>query len=198
MEQHTEETLAALSFRDLQQAAKSLDLIAQGNRDDLTLRILQTQAERLDSVPSDESSTPAGADTDTDTSAGEQPPAADEKVAEDMTVTAPSPEPTVPAPTSTSALRAISPATKKVAAREISGYISAERYDKDTEQAVLTALAEGRQPCIVKGEGNVKFALKIFDKIFYRGDLSSDIPRKRDGVVMNLSRRLADANLLPY
>ena len=210
MELHTQETLDKLSFRELQQVVKSLDLVAQGNREELSARILEAQVALPpapeDVVPGDVVATgePPVEVTTTEQVESPTPPVevpvevvegptvevAPEVVEAPVKKVAPVKPQAVPA-------RVVSSAAKRHAGQMISGYLSSENYGKDVEQSVVAALECGEQPCIVKGEGNTKFELKIFPKIFNKADLSSDVSRA-DGALVNVSRRLADANLLPY
>jgi hypothetical protein len=220
---HTHESLSGLSFRNLQQVAKSFGLIAQGDRDNLTLRILEAQgsSEQVaeSSVTSEDAGAPDRAEIEetvsTDAEPSEVTPSDSAALAEEpsapevsnLNVEAPAvalPQPSkreeaVPAKsTKDTSNHPISAAAKRYAAQMIAGYITRENYDKSVEKQVLDALAAGQQPCVIKGKSNAKFEVKIFDKAFSRADLSSDVIPTRDGVVLNVARRLADANLIPY
>jgi hypothetical protein len=197
MELHTQETLAQLSFRDLQQTAKSLDLIAQGTRDDLTARILATQTGTI--VPEDSSATTVTVDAGS--FSAPEPPV---EVEGDVTITAAPAEPPAPVTAPPAAKPAVveaqplSGAAKRYVAQMVAGYVSVDGFTKEVEDTVLNAIAAKKQPCVVKGAGNTKFEVKVFDKTFDSSNPAGDIPAKQDGVVLNLSRRLADANLLPH
>ena len=206
MEIHTHASLDKLSFRELQQVVKSFNMVAQGNRDELSARILEAQS----ALPATPTETIEVADdvVPSDLTVTDAPPADAVTTERQVELTAPPAEIEVevvaapvekvaPAKIQNVAARAVSAAAKRHAGQMISGDLSGENYGKDVEQSVVTALERGEQPCIVKGEGNTKFELKIFTKIFNKADLSSDVSRA-DGALVNVSRRLADANLLPY
>lgn len=191
---HTQQTLAELSFRDLQQAAKDLGLNAQGNRDEITAKILDAQRNSapLDAapeVPEDEDE-PQPEVTTTDNAPSE--------IVDGNTPEASSVEPpagTVPLPTPAGA--ALTPSAKKLLARLAASYLTSAGYAGAVEDSVVTAIESGKQPCIVKGSGNTKFEVKVFDQAFCRDVVARDVPAGRGGVVMNLARRLADANQYP-
>tara|TARA_R110002110_G_scaffold8326_8_gene41884 strand:- start:1267 stop:1779 length:513 start_codon:yes stop_codon:yes gene_type:complete len=69
------------------------------------------------------------------------------------------------------------------------GNTSQEEFDK-----ILGALSAGHQPCVAEKGGNTRFEIKVFTQKFDRSDVQKDVTR-RDGVVLNLARRLSDANL---
>jgi len=181
---HTTQTLSDLSFRELQQTAKDLGLNAQGNRDEIIAKILEAQAS-----PAPPDVTP------------EEPASEPEIVAEvpgEADIAPEVPEDAPPAPRAEPFRRVtLAPSAKKLLARLASSYLTAAGYSGAVEDSVVAAVESGKQPCIVKGSGNVKFAVKVFDQAFCRGAVAQDVPAGRGGVVMNLARRLADANQLP-
>ena len=198
METYTQEILDSVSnYRDLQDIAKECGANARGSREELIERILAAQAalpvENPPEAPAEEEQPPPINDAE-----GEQPPTPEPLQEEEQP---PVPEPPAPQEVEEVAFgekRQISAAAKRQAGQMVAGYLSLEGYTKEVEQTLLSALEAGEQPCVVVGSGNAKFELKIFRQPFNRADVSNDIPAKRDGVVMNVSRRLADANLLPF
>ncbi len=215
---HTPESLEKLTFRELQHLIKSFKMSAQGDRENLTARILAAQASSKTATPVDDN-TPVGDDKETPATDAtppdadkETPPEEDEKEtpAADATTddadkeTPPvgeTPlqekeiyEPSTGAPALP--LRDIAPRALRRAKQLIACYISVESYDKTKEDEVRAALQRGYQPCVVKTKAG--FELTVFETRFVRADLSTDITPRRGGVLMNVSRRLADENLLPF
>lgn len=201
---HTIETLANLSFRDLQQVAKTFGLNAQGTRDDLVAKILSAQenGETPTSVPAEAAPEAVAAPAVTiDEGAGvvvEDPaPPAVAETPQPETVSVPVAAPAV-TQTAASTPLTLGASAKKTLQRLAASYLSAEGYTAAVEAEVVAAIEKGSQPCVVKGTGNTKFEIKVFPKTFVRSDVTQDIPAGRDGVVMNLARRLADVNLIPF
>ena len=87
--------------------------------------------------------------------------------------------------------------TAKLAVRQVvSSFLGAEAAaPKLTE--VCDAIEEGKQPCVVEGNGNAKFVVRVFDKPFNRADVTADIAPGLAGVSVNLARMLCSKNLYP-
>lgn len=64
-------------------------------------------------------------------------------------------------------------------------------------EGVINAIESGKQVCIVAGKGNRRYDVQVFDVPFDAADCSADIPPGRDGVSVNLTRRLAVQVLYP-
>lgn len=210
--QYTEEELRELSYRDLQGLAKELGQNAKGSTEELIDRILNPEAgDEVTTVPAgqtpsytpaDASATapdgPAGEDGADDVSAGVGSLPVSTSGAAGPVGEIGNPDPVgeyVPGVDDTKAVK-LTPRSKTAAGHIVAGYITAEAYTKDVEREVVGAIESGKQPCIVRGSGNTKFALKVFDTPFAVNDVKQDVVKSKE-VVLNIARRLADVNLYP-
>jgi hypothetical protein len=80
--------------------------------------------------------------------------------------------------------------------RSIGSLMGTEEAKAEIE-GVIHAIESGKQVCIVAGKGNRRYDVQVFDVPFDAADCSTDIPPGRDGVSVNLTRRLAVQVLYP-
>lgn len=202
METYTQETLdSIINYRDLQDVAKECGANARGSREELISRILEAQA----ALPSpSEVGSPDIEQVPADEPSADAPPTtlAQGDVAEGGPSLPPTSDTLEPEParkeTPAAPRKPVSAAAKRYAGQLVAGYLSSEGFTPEMEQELVAALEAGHQPCVVKGSGNTKFEFRVYPQPFNRAIIADDVPAKRDGVVMNVSRRLADANLLPF
>lgn len=95
----------------------------------------------------------------------------------------------------TPALR-LSAAARASLFKSIGSLMGTEEAKAEIE-GVIHAIESGKQVCIVAGKGNRRFDVQVFDVPFDAADCSADIPPGRDGVSVNLTRRLAVQVLYP-
>ena len=184
---HTIESLAELPRKtDVIAIAESMGLDTEGTRAEISRRIVDGLDAHIDiAIPAQ----PAAA---SDPSAIVIPAAATDAVAAVTIATVERLRPEVPA---APALRLSTPARASLF-KSIGSLMGTEEAKAEIE-GVIHAIESGKQVCIVAGKGNRRFDVQVFDVPFDAADCSGDIPPGRDGVSVNLTRRLAVQVLYP-
>ena len=184
---HTIESLAELPRKtDVIAIAESMGLDTEGTRAEISRRIVDGLDAHIDiTIPAQ----PAAA---SDPSAIVIPAAATDAVAAVTIATVERLRPEVPA---APALRLSTPARASLF-KSIGSLMGTEEAKAEIE-GVIHAIESGKQVCIVAGKGNRRFDVQVFDVPFDAADCSGDIPPGRDGVSVNLTRRLAVQVLYP-
>ena len=184
---HTIESLAELPRKtDVIAIAESMGLDTEGTRAEISRRIVDGLDAHIDiAIPAQ----PAAA---SDPSAIVIPAAATDAVAAVTIATVERLRPEVPA---APALRLSTPARASLF-KSIGSLMGTEEAKAEIE-GVIHAVESGKQVCIVAGKGNRRFDVQVFDVPFDAADCSGDIPPGRDGVSVNLTRRLAVQVLYP-
>ena len=204
---HTIESLAELPRKtDVIAIAESMGLDTEGTRAEISRRIVDGLDAHIDiAIPaqpaaaSDPSAvvipaavTDAVAAVTSDPSAIVIPAAVTDAVAAVTIATVERLRPEVPA---APALRLSTPARASLF-KSIGSLMGTEEAKAEIE-GVIHAIESGKQVCIVAGKGNRRFDVQVFDVPFDAADCSGDIPPGRDGVSVNLTRRLAVQVLYP-
>lgn len=183
---HTHSSLEAIRLKDdVIALAATMGVEAEGTRAELYARILAAQDAQL----------AAAVDVTT-------PELTDTSLASDGGATAASLEPSAAEPSATEppATEPLAPALHKVklsskatasAATLVASYLGEDAAALGN--GVVKALEAGKQPCIVTGTGNRRFALQVFDQPFNFSDASNDV----SDVCVNIARRLASRLLYP-
>ena len=170
---HTLESLEELPRKaDVIAIAEQAGIDTEGTRAEITARILEAQA---------------GADGDS-SSSGDGSPSESSSSADDAgsdTSSADSKEPV--------ATGALSDDAKQLLETVVASYYGVEEAPAEMP-AIFEAIEAGRQPCIITGKGNARFAVQITDDAFDCDDRASDVT---DGVLSNLARILADKLIFP-
>ena len=184
---HTIESLAELPRKtDVIAIAESMGLDTEGTRAEISRRIVDGLDAHIDiTIPAQ----PAAA---SDPSAIVIPAAVTDAVAAVTIATVErlrSEVPTAPV------LRLSTPARASLF-KSIGSLMGTEEAKAEIE-GVIHAVESGKQVCIVAGKGNRRFDVQVFDVPFDAADCSGDIPPGRDGVSVNLTRRLAVQVLYP-
>lgn len=206
---HTKESLDALRLKgQVEEIAEGLGLSTEGTRDEITERILSSQVSV--SEPVTETEEAPAEEQETEDNAPEEPAAAEDETPEDTEEVEEvrarneegqfepdDPDTQLDEAYDPPAPRAISEKAKKTAIVMVATYLGQDGVDDELEEKVVTALEEGKQPCVVKGSGNVRFAVKVFSDPFDKNDLSKDVVPKTRGCVYNVARSLANIRLYP-
>lgn len=88
---------------------------------------------------------------------------------------------------------ALSDDAKQLLETVVASYYGVEEAPAEMP-AIFEAIEAGKQPCIIAGKGNARFAVQIADDAFDCDDRASDVT---DGVLTNLARILADKLIFP-
>lgn len=174
---YTEESIEALPRKaDVLEIAAAMGLDTEGTRLELTDRILEAQQRLTDREPS---VSDAGVTSDAEVT---------EVINGEASSTGETTETATPIELSYAARLALS--------QLVASYLGTEKAYREM-QNVYKAVSNMQQPCIMIGDENVKFYVKIFSNPFVVGDCSRDITPGLDGVAMNLARELDTKNLFP-
>jgi len=176
---HTHASLEAIRLKDdVIALAANMGVETEGTRADIYERILAAQDAQLASA----ATVSAAATPDTAPAPDAQP----EQPAPDA-------QPEQPAPDAQPELHRVKLSGKAVASATtlVASYLGEDATALGN--SVIKALEAGKQPCIVTGTGNRRFALQVFDQPFNLSDASTDV----SGVCVNIARRLASRLLYP-
>jgi hypothetical protein len=178
---HTLESLEALTRKsDVIEIADQLGLDTEGTRAEITARILEAQNSATeDAAATDDATTAEDAATD-DVVEVEALEDADLVETPVESYSPPKPGPLC--------------CVGKVALETVvASYFGVDEAPAEMP-AIYEAVEAGKQPCVVVGKGNSRFALQTFDELFDCDDVSRDVT---DGVLTNLARYLSDKLLFP-
>lgn len=119
------------------------------------------------------------------------------RILENQVEPTPEPVPVRPAKVqSAPPLVQISARARKSAELTVGSYIGAANISKQIGK-VIAALEAGLQVCIVEGEGNTRFAVSVSEKLFDVANSAEDHSPRTNGVIINLTRFLANKGLYP-
>jgi hypothetical protein len=193
---HTQESLDALPRKgDVVEVAEELGISTDGTRAEITARIIAEQP--AEDQPDPEAKPPCGESpcSEEGCDADGCPVDKSDETESGADSSEPETEPVFeadePAPTVK-----IDGRTANALEVIIGTYVGAEKA-KSSKKEYVALLETGRQLCVVKGEGNEKFAVKLFDEEFNPLDCSEDISPRTRGVVVNVSRFLVNKRLYP-
>jgi hypothetical protein len=188
---HTIESLAELPRKtDVIAIAESMGLDTEGTRAEISRRIVDCLDAHIDiAIPTQ----PTAA---SDLSVVVTPSAVtDADLAAVTSATVEHLRSEVPEVPAVPALRLSTPARASLF-KSIGSLMGTEEAKAEIE-GVIHAIESGKQVCIVAGKGNRRYDVQVFDVPFDAADCSADIPPGRDGVSVNLTRRLAVQVLYP-
>jgi outer membrane biosynthesis protein TonB len=212
---HTHASLEAIRLKDdVIALAATMGVETEGTRADIYERILVAQDAQLASAATvsaaatpDTAPAPAAQPEQPAPDAQPEQPAPDaqpeqpapdaqpEQPAPDAQPEQPAPDaqPEQPAPDAQPELHRVKLSGKAVASATtlVASYLGEDATALGN--SVIKALEAGKQPCIVTGTGNRRFALQVFDQPFNLSDASTDV----SGVCVNIARRLASRLLYP-
>jgi len=184
---HTIESLAELPRKtDVIAVAESMGLDTEGTRAEISRRIVGGLDAHIDIA------IPAQPTAASDLSVVVIPSAVTDAFAAVTSATVEHLRSEVP---TTPALRLSMPARASLF-KSIGSLMGTEEAKAEIE-GVIHAIESGKQVCIVAGKWNRRFDVQVFDVPFDAADCSADIPPGRDGVSVNLTRRLAVQVLYP-
>ena len=193
MSEHTKESLDALPNKgEVVAIAESLGLETEGTRREVRDRILNFSPVVAESADSEEVVSEPVVDDSPATETTNSSEVDPQRARDDAGHFAPNdPDTAVNEAYDPPKKGAFTDRAFKVAEQRVASYIGAEAAAAASDE-LRDALAAGKQPCIVKGDGNARFALEICDDTLHRQDVSKDAP-----AIANIARFLADRNLYP-
>lgn len=178
---HTLESLDALGRKaDVAAIAAERGLSTEGSRAELTQRILEAQTATDTSTDDLTSTTPVVVVTPV------QP------VTEDIDIAVP-----VADEVTDEFSTVVLSSTGKLALEQLVASFFGAADTPDIMDTVYSAVEAGKQPCIVVGRGNVRFAIEVFEEPFDSQNCSKDADPEDSRVSVNLARALYDKGLYP-